>query len=632
MNKAVFILLVLAAVTAAQPAGAQEADSTAAAAADSTGKVSAPSSLLAAKVAQGGSSPDSSKTDAEAGRWLIPQWTGRYRASESEYRLGSGMGLTFEPGAGWHGSSTIDIARRDYRGRDMSDINERFNNTAIRIVPGLYNINFGLGQDYLRQKAIGLARSGGDMVIENKFFNTGATWERAEFWAEKSRFALLGRAGGGQNDFKYDKNLQANASGYLWYGIGSRINVSGGYGVWRKVEDSDVSGRQFDNMPSKMDTVSAKVGVGSGEKKLLFIDYKRTAGVIRKVDPPRGNSLEVIENPDLAIMERSTRAEEKLTARSKMQPMSFLSLDLEYVREYFNQQNLVDDRLSKETEKQDIKAKVGYRYAGSGFADFEITKSDDDVDYGPVSLSSYTQSENSIKASVKQDISDSVRVVLRGSGSLKQQFYKKKDANPRDADYLYYSLLADLDAGLPLNIRAGVKFIYKYNERINIDASLSNDNNTEFTYWVVPRFTLRPALWFEIGQEYEIKMEYTEFTFKENENYLDRTTIMNTNAKFKFYRSHLAINHRYQFIDTGSYLAPPEGGERLYGRTNESYEHRMSFRYEYMPTTEFAIYTFSNYRFQQSNRLGAIDGEMGILSTRYYDSGEMTLGLKRVTK
>jgi hypothetical protein len=207
MKKAAFILLVLIAAAVAPPSHAQQADSTSTVAADSTKKVSAPSGLLAGQATQGEATSTNLESDTSVVRLLSPKWTVEYRASESEYRLGSGMGLLFEPGAGWHGSSKVEIAKRDYRGRDMSDINERFSNTAIRIIPDLYNINFSLGQDYLRQKAIGLARSGGDMVIENKYFNAGASWERPEFWAKRSRFALLGRAGGGQNDFKYDKNL-----------------------------------------------------------------------------------------------------------------------------------------------------------------------------------------------------------------------------------------------------------------------------------------------------------------------------------------------------------------------------------------------------------------------------------------
>ncbi len=636
-----FLFLAAALLAAAGAAHAGEDDSTRPAAGDSSTVAAADttakrgggsSSLLAGMASQGQDGEQAAETDSTETSRVLPVWKIEYKANESEYRIGTRMALTFNPGGGWRGTSNIYMAKRAYRGRDMSDINEKFNNTAIKIVPNLYNINLAIGQDYLRQKAVGLARSGGDMVIQNKFLNAGFTWERPELWAKMSRFALTGRAGGGQNDFKYDNNFQANASGYLLYGIGPELDVCGGYGVWRKTEDSDVSGRKFENMPSDMDTITAGASYGSGEYKLLHIDYKRTVGVVRKVNPPRGNSLEVIENPDLARMESSSRKTEKIFVKSRMQPVSCLTLDFEFFRDYFDQQNVVDERLSKETELKKIKGKAGYRYSGAGRADFEIERKENDVDYGPVSLSSYLEKERVIKASLTHDISDSLSVLLRGSGSLKQRYYRKKDANPRDADYLYYSFLADLDAGLPLNIRAGVKFTYKQYETINIDRSLSGDNRTDFTYWVVPRFTLRPTDWFEIGQEYEIKMEFTDFTFYENENYLDRTTIMNTNARFRFFRSHLGIKHRYQFIDTGSYLRPPDGSERLYGRTSESFEHRFSFRYEYMPVTDFTLFTYSNYRFQESNQLGDMDGTKGVVSTRYYDSGEMMLGFSRIAK
>ncbi|MCK4549483.1 MAG: hypothetical protein KAU49_04915 [Candidatus Krumholzibacteria bacterium] len=630
-NAAVILFILTAAAIAEGPAAAQEVDSSTVVLPDSTAKSGEGlSSLLASQPAPPEGMDE--KADSTKPPWVAPVWSIEYRANESEYRLGTGMGLTFEPGDGWRASSDVKITKRQYRGRDMSDINERFSNSAIKLVPDLYNVNLALGQDYLRQKAVGLARSGGDMVIENKYLNAGVAWERPELWASKSRFSLMGRLGAGQNDFKYDNNLQGNASGYLWYGIGPDLDVSGGYGIWRKMEDSDVSGRKFENMHSDIDTISAKVGYGTGDVKLLFVDYKRTMGVVRKVDPPRGNSLEVIENPDLAKMERSSRKTERVFIKSSIRPGDFLKVDFEFLRDYFDQQNVVDTRLSKETELKKISAKAVYYYSPGGRLDISIERKENDIDYGPVSLSSYLEKARVLKASLSHDLTDSLRLTMRGSGSLKQRYYRKKDANPRDADYLYYSFFADLDARLPLDILAGVKFTYKQRETINIDRSLSGDNRTDFTYWVVPRFTLRPSGWFEIGQEYEIKMEFTDFTFKDNENYLDRTTIMNTKAKFKFFRSHLGITHRYQFIDTGSYLPPPEGGERLYGRTNESFEHRFDFRYDYQPVTDFTLFTHANYRFQENNRLGEVNGQVGVVDTRYYDSGQMTLGFNRLAK
>lgn len=628
---ALIIFIMTAAAAAAMPASAQETDSVTVILPDSAKATgAAPGGLLAARTSE----PAGIAEEADSTRpsWVAPKWTIKYEASESAYRLGTGMTLTYRPIDNWRGSSEISITKREYRGRDMSDINQKFNNTAIKIVPELYNITVALGQDYLRQKAVGFARSGGDMVIENKFFNGGFQWDRTELRARKSRFAVMGRAGGGQNDFKYDNNLQGNASGYLWYGLGDALDFSGGYGIWRRLEDSDVSGKMFENMPSNMDTISAKAGYGSGDVRLLSVDYKRTMGVVRKVDPPRGNALEIIENPDLAQVEKSSLTTEKISIQSRLEPVSYLALDFSFLKDYFDQQNVIDERLSKETELKKLIGKAAYKYAERGRFDFEIERRENNVDFGPQSLSSYLEKEQGVKAGLYQSLSDSVKVSVRGMGSLKQRFYKKRDANPRDADYLYYSLLADLDARLPFDILAGVKFTYKQYQTINIAPSLSGDNRVDYTYWVSPRFTLRPSDWFELGQEYEIKMEFTEFTFKEDENYLDRTTIMNTTARFKFYKARLSVRHRYQFIDTGSYLEPPDGGERLYGPTSESYDQRMDFRLDYTPVTDFTIFSYSNYRFQESNRLGAVNGSVGVISSNFYDSGEMMLGVSRTTK
>jgi hypothetical protein len=371
--------------------------------------------------------------------WVEPKWKLEYKANESTYRLGTGMDLEYMTGDGWTALSNIKMTKRDYRGRDMEDLNELFTNSAARIVPDVYTVNVSLGQNYLRQKAIGLARSGGAMVVENKSFSAAATWERPELWARKSRFGVMGGVGGGQNDFKYDKNMEAGASGHLWYVLTDAMSVDGGYGIWRKTEDSDVSGRKFTNMPSNMDTIKAGFDYGEAGSELLAVTYDRSVGVLRKVDPPRGNALEVIENPDLAMMERTSTKKEKLTVSSRIEPMSYLAVDFNFSRDYFDQQNVVDKRLSKETEARRAGAKASYTYAEGGRINFDVERNNNNVDYGPVSLSSYVENERVIKLSLTQQITDSLSVAVRGSGSLKQRYFKKSDANPRDADYLYYS-------------------------------------------------------------------------------------------------------------------------------------------------------------------------------------------------
>jgi hypothetical protein len=615
-----------AAEAAADTLSASPADTAVTAPADTSGAAVRGDGVLSARRRAEGD------TTAAAIDRLAPKWTTTYKADESSYQLGTGMNLSVNAGGGWLGNSDIKLTKRAYRGRDMSDINQSFTNSAVKISPNLYTLNFNVGETYMRQKAIGLARTGGALVIENEFANAGFTLDRPLPVSEKTQYTVHGKGSQGQNDFKYDRNLEGDASIYTWYSLGDLLAIDGGYGMQRKTETSDVGPRTFKGMPSRGDTVRARMAYGQGDMKLAAVTYKRSAGVLRKVDPPRGNSLEVLENPDLAKMEESRQKSETVTFDSHLQPFSYLVLDFDFKRDYYDQKNKVDERLSKETEKREIGAKASYRYARKGRVDVGLQRTENDVDYGPVSLSSYLEKERELTASLSQQITDSLRFSMRGSATLRQRFFKKSDQNPRDVDYLFYQATADLDARLPRKINAGVKFTYKQYETINIDATLSGDNRTDYTYWVIPRFSLTPARWLSLGQEYEIKMEFTDYTFDENENYLDRTTIMDTDARFRFYKPLiLSIHHRYMFTDTGSYLLPPDGGERLYGRTNENFEQRIDFSVDYEPVKDLKIYAYTNYRFQEANRLGSVDGRLAVTSSRYYDSGEMSLGVERKT-
>lgn len=568
---------------------------------------------------------------AAEGRLFAPRWTVTYKADESSYMLGSGMRISIDAPGGWRGSSSVRLTKRSFRGRDMQTLNHTIANTASKIVPDSYEAFFKVGENYSRRKAVGLARTGGALVVEDEYADAGLTVYRPLPFSTNSQFSVQGRGSRGTNDFKYDRLLEGGAGGYTRYRLFDIVTLGGGYGIARRKESSEVGSRIFGGMPSESDTIRASlryVGVDNN----LSLTYQRTMGVMRKVDPPRGNSLEVIENPDLALLEESRQKNELLAINSLLKPTRRLELDFAFNRNYFDQRNKIDTRLSRETENIKIRAKARYRYLPGGNADIEIERAENDIDYGPVSLSSYLEQQRVLRLALDQSIGKTLRMSLRGTTSLQQRFFKKKDANPRDVDYLLHTVTANLDTRLPRDISTGVKFTFRRYETINIDQGLSGDNRTDYTYWVVPRLSFKPAAWLTLSQEYEIKMEFADFTFKDNENFLNRTTVLNTDARMRFYRPlTFSIRHRYIFTDTGSYLRPATGGDRLYGRTNESYENRVDFSLDYAPVQDFKFFASSNYRFQETNRLGHRDGSLVVTGSNTYDSGEMSLGFSRRT-
>jgi len=93
----------------------------------------------------------------------------------------------------------------------------------------------------------------------------------------------------------------------------------------------------------------------------------------------------------------------------------------------------------------------------------------------------------------------------------------------------------------------------------------------------------------------------------------------------------LTLNHGYQMKDTGSYLQK-SGGEKLYGRSNENFEHRMKMYCEYNPVKDMMFFVRTIYKTQKNNTLGMLDGERQVIGTSGSDSGDLRTGFKRSRK
>jgi len=283
-----------------------------------------------------------------------------------------------------------------------------------------------------------------------------------------------------------------------------------------------------------------------------------------------------------------------------------------------------------ESETNRMAATASYSYAPRGNLQIGISTSDALSDYGPVSLSSYREREHVVRLGVNQKLGDSISVSLNGSGSLNQRFYLKQTVNPRDADYLLYRANFGLKAPYQ-------KFSIDVNgsadryETINIDNTLSGDNRVENKYQLGPRLSLKPAPWLTLSQDYIVKIEFTDFVFTEDKNYLNRTTSLNTRANFIVFPSlRFDFLHNYMKKDTGSYLMRAAG--RRYSPTNESFEHSLDLVARYEVMTDFIVTAESDFRIQTSNVFGALNGRKIISSSTTYESGGMTLGVARTMK
>ncbi len=620
-------------VPAAGDSSAAELDSTgtvaadsAAAELDSTGTAAADSAAATQELPSRVSTGDSLSADP-----LIPVWKSFISADDSDVSMGSQMTVASLPGSGWAMNSVLRVEKKVYRARDMEDVNEQLTNNAIKENPGLYRVVVMIGETYSKKKTLGLARYGKDLVFDTKSAVVNASYTKPLFGARSSQLDFKGDARGGKQDFKNDKSLSGGLSGLFTYGLGELLQFRAGGGVSYMRQTSEIGSIVFAGLPSRSDTVRVAAEYGRETRKFLTIGYERSSGVDRRVTPPRGSSLEILDDPSLAQEEEARLNAEKLEVNSHMKLFPFLSISIDFGHELSSRRQKVDTRLSKETEETSITSSTEYRFSKSGRMNIAVSTKEKMDDYGPLSLSSFTEKEKKVTLRAKQDITDSLSVSLSGNATLRQRFFKKREANPRDADYLRYQIEGNVNASPHPRIQANISGLAIRNETINIDRTLSGDNRVDYQYRVGPKIKLRPSDWLDLSQEYMIRIEYTDFVYKENENYLDRTTTMITNANIRVLRPlRLNIRHVYLMRDSGSYLL--RDGIRKYNRDGENFEYGLFLKAQYSAMVDMNFIVEADFRTQENNRLGFKEGEKIVVNSIVYDSGGLKLGVVRRRK
>lgn len=586
--------------------------------------------LLAAPAAgqQPGTSPAETDSDTTRTRLLSPVWGFSTSSDNMQTSMGSKMNVRVDPGRGMLLNSRISVNKRSYRTREMTDINESFFLSGVKKEEGIYNLSFAASDDYRATQSVSIARFGKDVVYEDKRVSASFSYLEPLFSASSSSLGIYGEYNEGMHDFKYDEKFTLTAGGGLTYDLGEHFSVSGNYGKMASTENSRVSYLYYESMPTSIDTLTFNSGYRKNDQEFLRVSYQKTQGEINRVEPPRGNALQVIDNPELAQKDIIKILSENIEVTSAYMPTGDVTLRIDFDHRLEDNSYLVDQRLSQTQESDNITARTDYRFSTRGNASVVVSKRTRDVDYGPTSVSGYREDEDRISFNASQSLGEEFKISLSGQTYLKQRFYKKYEENPRDVDNLYLGGSASLEAEPFGLLETSVDIEASKYDIINIDASLSGDNRTRYIYRLLPVIMMRPREWLDLTQRYEVKIEYTEYTFDENRNFIDRTVGVETDAGVSFpgKRISFSFNHRYNMRDTGSYLTFE--GEQRYNRSSEDFRHEFRLKMNYLPVDYLRFSTDNTLRYRKSNSLGVEDGERIITGSRIYESGTFRIGVK----
>jgi len=578
--------------------------------------------------ASGQEEKQGAESDSTETRFLKPVWSVRTSSDQMSTELGSRMNVNINPGMGWLINSSIDVGKKKYKTREMTDIQEGFSLTGAKQEKGVYFLSLGVSDNYRSTQSVSIARFGKDIVNEDKKVSASFNYLQPLLFSESSNIRVYGDYNEGQHDFKYDEKFTLEANSNLSYSVGDHITVSGGYGKFAASENSRVGYLHYESMPTSIDTVTFNSGYRKNQDEYIVVSYQKTEGEINRVEPPRGNALQVIDNPELAKRDIIEIERENFNISSAYLPFDDVVVEVKFDHTMDDNQYLVNERLSKRQETDNLSAETSYRFSEKGRATVSLSKRKTDIDYGPTSVSAYKENQDKVSMRASQELGDNMKISVNGQTYLKQRFYKKYEENPRDVDNLYYGGGASLDAEPFQGVETSVDVEGSRYEFINIDASLSSDNRTRYLYRLSPMIIIRPYDWLDLSQNYEVKIEYTEYTFDENRNYIDRTTRVETEAKVRFPGKHTSFgfNHRYNMRDTGSYLTFE--GEKKYNRTSEDFRHEFRLNLSYKPYPFVTFSTDNTLRFRKNNTLGVSGGERVVVNSNTYESGTFRIGAR----
>jgi len=586
--------------------------------------------MLADPVAgqQPGTPPATEEADSTESRLLAPVWSFSTSSDSRRTSMGSKMNVRVDPGRGMLLNSRISVSKSSSKIREMTDINESFFLSGVKKEKGIYNLSFTASDDYRATQSVSIARFGKDIVYEDKRVSASFDYLEPLFSASSSSLGIYGEYNEGMHDFKYDEKFSLKASGGLTYDLGEHFSVSGNYGKMASSENSRISYLYYESMPTSIDTLTFNSGYRKNDQEFLKVSYQKTQGEINRVEPPRGNALQVIDNPELAQKDVIKILSENIEVTSAYMPTGDVTLRIDFDHRLEDNSYLVDQRLSQTQESDNITARTDYRFSTGGNASVLVSKRTRDVDYGPTSVSGYREDEDRISINASQSLGEDFKISLSGQTYLKQRFYKKYEENPRDVDNLYLGGSASLEAEPFGLLETTVDIEASKYDIINIDASLSGDNRTRYIYRLLPVIVMRPREWLDLTQRYEVKIEYTEYTFDENRNFIDRTVGVETGARIDYpgKRISFSFNHRYNMRDTGSYLNFE--GEQRYNRTSEDFRHEFRLKMNYLPADYLRFSTDNTLRYRKSNSLGVEDGVRIITGSRTYESGTFRIGVK----
>ena len=560
---------------------------------------------------------------------FAPQFTNNIDGNVSWVSMGNLFRTSMMTPFGPNLDFALSKDEKHFRLQEQRQENKRLSITGLYAIASGVNGSLGYSDSRVFSRSVAVGGSFQDYIIDDNGFNGGLTYVRRHTGARLDG-AVNASAMRGERTYKDDETFGGGANGGVAYNFfRDRVVVQARGALRESSETSRTALSQFDGLGASEDSVSSVVRIAVADSIDFRASYAAYNGLRTYADQAQGalgGQLGGAENVFQETEKRATRGT-FLNLNSQLWSNFSIKLDASH-EEQLNDYSVQTSRFS-ETVTDGVKGAVVYimpwkTRSTVQFENFETLR-----DFGPQSVASFEETRQRASIAFSHAFKPTFSIDLSASTQLSQSFYLDYEANPRDRDQVD-NLAGIRIASQPYrNMTTSITLSYSSTQFMNLDASQSRQNRTRELYELRPGFDYVVNDRFTISQTYGVVIDYTDYAFVPDDNFLDRNLLFTNTFKFK---PTTAMDFRFEYgltlHDKGSYLPTGEDGEDVLNVAREDRRNRLLLRVDYDVNGRVAVFAENRYSqfvdrtVSSGSEDVSTDGQIQIGSTGNYDWGK----------
>ncbi len=570
---------------------------------------------------------------------LTPAYNGTIRGNVNSVTLGNRFSTSLSLPNGLKGVFNLSTEQTDYRLQDRRDTNNSLTANAFFLRATGLSIDGSISDLRYFNRVVTVTNATQDLFNNSQKLAANALYTRllGNGFAFNTKTSLA--AGRSDQTFLNDKTQDGALGVGLRYFWGPQFNATArGYFHFIS-QDAESGGRPFSGLGTAEDSVLARARLVVLDSSSVRAEYSRFTSKEDYLELPRDSFGAQQFDASQISPEQQSRDVRNVLVDARFKPLRTWGLVVSAQAEH------TDAATYFAEAKQRTSRDTGNSFSGSvEYASGVANKLKFDFDtrkgthwLGPERAGSFDDEDTNMRFTWIQSLTSTLSASAQAGASLNQSFYTDTD---RDRDQRYEFANLRFTSKIIPKVSASAYLSVGKTDYLNIKSSQSQNNRAETVYELRPEYTYTITPRISLTQKYWMNIQYADFVFQENENYLDRNFTFSNQLNVKL-TTNVSADFYYgiRFYNKGSYLRPNPDADRVLQIYQEERRDEFRLKCRYQIDKHIALTGMNEYNRRKDTLTpsGAVfeDGGLEIGIDGLYDlgsAGALKFAMRRVKR